>query len=80
MELVFAHMKEWLARADELAASGRFDLADIGRMDSAGAAFLLELTRRAASAGKPLEFVNAGPQLRGLLQFLEIDGVLKLTV
>lgn len=77
-ELSIAHMSQWLPRADELAARGRIDLADVGRIDSAGAAFLLELTRRARKGGKTLEIVNASRQVRSLLEFLQIDGVLKL--
>lgn len=77
-DLTLATMRDWLAKADTLAASGRVDLAGIARVDSAGAAFLLELTRRAGKHGRSLEFVNAGPQLRGLLEFLQINSVLKL--
>lgn len=77
-DLTLATMRDWLAKADDLAASGRVDLSGIERVDSAGAAFLLELTRRARKAGGTVEFVNAGPQLRGLLEFLQIDSVLKL--
>lgn len=77
-ELTLPRMREWLAQADVLAAGARVDLAGITRMDSAGAAFLLELTRRARKDGRSLEFVNAQPQLRGLIEFLQIDGVLKL--
>lgn len=77
-EMKLSSMQEWLARADELAASGRVDLADIKRIDTAGAAFLLELTRRARRKGTHLEFVNASQQVRGLLEFLQINDVLKL--
>lgn len=77
-DLTLPRMRDWLAQADVLAASGRVDLAGITRMDSAGAAFLLELTRRAQKNGCTLEFVNAQPALRGLLEFLQINGVLKL--
>lgn len=77
-ELVFGNIQEWLPQADRLAASGRIDLAQLSRVDSSGVAFLLELTRRAAHRSASLEFVNAAPQLRSLLEFLEIDGVLKL--
>lgn len=77
-DLTFATMRDWLAQADTLAASGRVDLSGVTRVDSAGAAFLLELTRRARKSGRTVEFVNLNPQLRGLLEFLQIDGVLKL--
>lgn len=77
-DLTFATMRDWLAQADALAASGRVDLAGVTRVDSAGASFLLEVTRRAVKRGGKVEFVNASPQLRGLLEFLQIDSVLKL--
>lgn len=77
-ELTFACVRDWLPRADELASSGQVDLARVTRVDSAGAALLLELTRRARRSGRELVFVNAGQPLRGLLEFLQIDDVLKL--
>lgn len=79
-ELSFESMKELLPQADQLAASGTIDLADITKVDSAGVAFLLELTRRAKKHGRTLEFTRPSQQLRGLLEFLQLDGVLKLAV
>lgn len=77
-ELRFPNVPEWLPRADEIAASGRIDLGQVTRIDSAGAAFLLELKRRAHKSGRTLELVNPSEQARGLLEFLQVDGVLKL--
>lgn len=77
-ELTFASVREWLPRADELASAGRIDLGGVTRVDSAGAALLLELTRRARRSGRDLVFANAGQPLRSLLEFLQIDDVLKL--
>lgn len=77
-ELTFTRVREWLPRADELAAAGRIDLGRVTRVDSAGAALLLELTRRARGSGRELVFANAGQPLRSLLEFLQIDDVLKL--
>ena len=77
-ELGFAQMREWLPQADDLAGRGCIDLAGITRMDSSGAAFLLELTRRANRRGLDLIFINATPQSRGLLEFLQINSVLRL--
>ena len=77
-ELTFDSVPGWLARADELARKGRVDLARVGKVDSAGAAFLLELTRRAKKGGAQLEFVNASQPLRGLLEFLQIEDALEL--
>lgn len=78
-DLSFETVPDWLRKADELAASGAVDLAGVTRVDSAGVAFLLELTRRASKAGNELALVNASSELRSLLEFLEIDGVLKLS-
>lgn len=77
-ELSFESVPGLLRQADALAASGAIDLGRVTRVDSAGVAFLLELTRRAQTTGRELRLVNAGPELRSLLEFLEIDGVLKL--
>lgn len=77
-ELSFASVPGLLQNAEEIVAAGTVDLARVTRVDSAGVAFLLELTRRARKEGRELSFVNAGSELRGLLKFLEIDGVLKL--
>ena len=77
-ELSFSTVKSWLQQTDTLVAAERIDLAGVTRIDSAGAAFLLELTRRAAKNGRELEFANVSAQVRGLLEFLQIDGVLKL--
>lgn len=77
-ELTLARIHDWLPRADELAAQTQVDLAGVTRMDSAGAAFLLELTRRARKGGRELRFTGAPEQLRRLLEFLQIDDVLKL--
>lgn len=77
-ELTFARMREWLPRVDALATQGCIDLAGVTRVDSAGAAYLLELKRRAHKSGRTLELINPTQQVRGLLEFLQIDGVLKL--
>lgn len=77
-DLTFSRMREWLERADELAAAGPLDLGGIDHADSSGVAYLLELTRRANAAGRDMAFTNVDPELRGLLEFLQVDGVLKL--
>lgn len=77
-DLCFANVRDWLTRADELSAGESLDLSRVGRVDSAGAALLLELTRRARARGHELELRNASQSLRGLLEFLQIDRVLKL--
>lgn len=77
-ELSFATMRECLAQVDHLASESQIDLSGVHRIDSAGAAFLLELTRRAALGGRTLSFSGAPDQVHSLLEFLQLDGVLKL--
>lgn len=77
-ELTFATVRGWLERADELAGTGQLDLAKVTKVDSAGAAFLLELTRRAKRREQGLTLVNASQSLRRLIEFLQIDDALKL--
>ncbi len=78
-ELVMASIDGWLKRADELARHSNLDLGKVTRMDSAGASFLLELTRRARRNGHELEFSNIPGRASSLIKFLQIDAVLKLT-
>ncbi|WP_043112630.1 STAS domain-containing protein [Solimonas flava] len=76
--LSFSTAEGWFARADELAAAGTIDLANVTQCDSAGAALLLELRRRALSKGQTLAFINATPQLRGLITFFGLQNVVEL--
>lgn len=77
-DLTFPRIQEWLGRVDELAAAGSLDLAGLGRADSAGVAFLLELTRRAKASGRDLVLTHVSPEFRSLLEFLQVDDVLEL--
>ena len=77
-DLTFARMPEWLGRADELAAAGQLDLSGLDHADSAGVAFLLELTRRAKASGRDLVLTHVAQDFRSLLEFLQVDDVLKL--
>lgn len=52
------------------------DVTAVSRLDSAGAALLLELARR---NGGQLSVAGASAQARHLLQFLEIDTLLDLS-
>lgn len=65
-----------LQQAGDLIASGDVDLSGISHADSAGAAFLLELKRRARAADKPLRFSRCPTQLRGLITFFELEEAL----
>jgi phospholipid transport system transporter-binding protein len=65
-----------MAQADALAASGTLDLSAVTGADSAGIAFLLELTRRARRARKTLGITGASDQLRRLAAFFELESAL----
>lgn len=65
---------ELLPRADELARAESLDLSEIGRADSAGVAFLLELRRR---RGQPLRLTGTPPQLRQLIDFFAVAELLE---
>jgi anti-anti-sigma factor len=79
-ELGFGEVGRWLEQADALAAApgGELDLSEVGRIDSAGAALLLEICRRAQATGRALRVRNANAQVRSLLEFLELEAVLGL--
>lgn len=68
-------IKDWLSNADEVL---HIELGNIERADSAGVAFLLEIQRRAQSAGKTAEFTNATSQLRAIIDFCALEQVLVL--
>ncbi|HEY9545533.1 MAG TPA: STAS domain-containing protein [Solimonas sp.] len=76
--LQFSTVMPWFARADELARADIIDLAAVTQCDSAGAALLLELQRRARIKGRTVRFVNAPAQLRELVAFFGVDSVLNL--
>lgn len=75
--LGFANARELLGQAEQIVAAGEIDLSAVQRVDSAGVSLLLELSRRAASAGKPLRLRGAPEQLRGLSAFFGVDSLLK---
>ncbi len=77
-ELSFASVPRLLAQADSLAAEGRLDLSGVSKADSAGVAFLLELTRRAKRAGRSVTFTGAPAQVRDLIRFFDLESALQL--
>lgn len=77
-ELTFGTVPALLARADELAGQPSLDLAAVARVDSAGLAFLLELTRRARRRGSQLRFAGMQPQIRELIRFFDLESALNL--
>lgn len=66
------------ARIDEIVAAGQIDLADVIQVDSAGVSLLLEIARRAQRSGRRVVFINAPPQLRGLLDFFDVGRLIGL--
>lgn len=68
-------IKDWLSNARDTL---HIELGQIERADSAGAAFLLEVQRRAQSAGKTVEFSNPTDQMRAIIDFCALDQVLAL--
>ena len=76
--LTFATLKAHLPALDRVAGEGTLDLARCTRIDSAGAAFLIECGRRARARGVSLNIVNANQQVKNLLQFFELDKVVAL--
>jgi len=76
--LQFSTVAPWFAQADALAADEVVDLAAVTHCDSAGAALLLELQRRARAKGRSLRFINAPAQLRDLVNFFGAGPVLGL--
>jgi phospholipid transport system transporter-binding protein len=77
-ELTLKRMPALLQQAGTLATAGTLDLSAITRADSAGVAFLLELTRRAQQRGSSLRFAAAPPQLRQLTDFFGLTSALHL--
>lgn len=75
--LTFATIAPHLRDLD--GAGSDLDLARCTRIDSAGAAYLLERARRARAQGSTLRVVNANQQIQNLLRFFELDGVVAVS-
>lgn len=71
-------LRNGLAREIERLESDTIDLGAVDRIDSAGAALLLEMCRRAQTRGRPLKVLNANAQVSGLLDFLGLGAALGL--
>ncbi|WP_018873110.1 lipid asymmetry maintenance protein MlaB [Thioalkalivibrio sp. ALJ16] len=67
------------ARARELTAAlpehARVDLEQVGRIDSAGVAFLVILWRRAREQGRTLVFEPIPDALRPLLELYDLENI-----
>lgn len=75
-ELSFASVNEALKQADLLISKDTLDLSGVTHCDSAGLALLLELQRRAQTAGRPLKLVGANDQLQQLVCSYALNGIL----
>lgn len=81
-ELKFASTPEALAQASAAVAAAEtsapivLDLSGITRVDSAGLALLLELTRAARAHGGKLQIEKSPQQLRELAEFFGLDELL----
>jgi phospholipid transport system transporter-binding protein len=78
-ELTLDNVATLLADADALVAAGSLDLSPVRNVDSAGIAFLLELTRRARRVGKTLTLSGASEQVRRLAAFFELESALNFS-
>ena len=76
--LTMQSVPDQLKLADRLIGDGVVDLSGITQADSAGVAFLLELSRRAAAQGRKLRFIGAPLQLLELSRFFELEEALDL--
>jgi len=77
-DLTLSRIPALLSQAPVLAANAVLDLAAVERTDSAGLAFLIELSRQAQQRGGALQFRNAPAQMQQLAQFFGVDAVLRL--
>jgi len=75
--LGFSGVDAVLARAPEILAAGVLDLAAVSTIDSAGVSLLLELTRRAQAADRPLMIRGASAQVRALVAFFKVEPLLR---
>lgn len=82
-ELSFARARELLDGVRPQLAAGEgpveVDLSGVTRVDSAGLALLLELTRTARKAGRELRCTHAPEKLRRLADFFGLTPLLALS-
>lgn len=71
--LTFAHAERLFAGLDALAGADRIELSAVTHVDSAGLALLLAVARR---KGGRLTVADAPAQLRSLVAFFGVDGIL----
>ncbi|HEX7380604.1 MAG TPA: STAS domain-containing protein [Nevskiaceae bacterium] len=76
--LGFAEVETLVRHADAMVDRGTLDLAHVTRLDSAGIALLLELTRRARARGGAFKVEGVAPNVMALLRFFGVDALLDL--
>jgi ABC-type transporter Mla MlaB component len=77
--LTFATLATHLRELSSVAGDDTLDLSRCPRIDSAGAAYLLERTRRAKARGVSLKVINANQQIQNLLGFFELNSVVAVS-
>jgi phospholipid transport system transporter-binding protein len=79
-ELDHAGVSRALAESGDWLIGGqgplRVDLSGVSRSESAGVALLLEWLRQARRQNREIEFLNPSSQMRSLLNFFDLEGVL----
>ncbi len=78
-ELTMRTVPQRLAEADTWARAGSLDLSGVTQTDSAALSLLLEITRRARSAGQSPQISGLPAQLLALVRFFELRSVLNVT-
>lgn len=79
-EMGFATVSALLAQTRELFGQGHgpleIDLGEVGRVDSAGLALMLEWMRMARQQGRELRFLHLPVQLQAIAEASDMDGIL----
>lgn len=79
-EMGFASVMPLLEQTRQLFAQGsgvlEIDLAEVGRVDSAGLALMIEWMRMARQQGRELYFLHMPSQLQAIAGASDLDGIL----
>ena len=79
-EMGFATVLELLAQTRALIGDGQgrlvIDLAEVGRVDSAGLALMIEWLRLAQRSGRELSFRHLPAQLQAIAEASDLEGIL----
>ena len=79
-ELCFDSIPALLSQAETLLGQGHgpleIDLAEVGRVDSAGLALLIEWMRRARQQGRDIQFAHLPQQMLAIAEASDLAGML----